>query len=482
MSKLIVLSNRVNLPNKQSPKAVAGGLAVALQEALAKDGGIWVGWNGQVVTNISDMPDTVNQFATEQHDKVTYVTTAFSPMQYEKYYCGYANNRLWAGMHDRTDLIVSSSEDFSVYQAVNRMFAKQLQQIAQPDDMIWIQDYHFFAVARHCRDLGMKQRIGFFLHIPFPQLWVWDFLTYGQTLINQLLDYDVVGLQTQQDAQNCVEVIEQLLPHAIQITQTNVRTLITHGNHTTLIQAYPIGINPVYIHKLASQLLSDQAVLKNLSSTITTILAVERLDYTKGIPERLQAFAAFLQRYPQYLEQIQLYQIACPSRLDIETYQQLRQQVHTLVEQINSQFATASWQPIIYQEDPVSHDNLMPLFRQCQICWVNSLKDGMNLVAKEYIAAQDEQNAGVLILSKNAGAAHQLQQAILVDPNSNDSMIEGLYQALTMTKQQRQQRHQSLLQGIYETDIDTWRAHFLTDLTHMDKPNNPMKETIKQPM
>lgn len=469
MSKLIVLSNRVNLPNKQSPKAVAGGLAVALQEALAKDGGIWVGWNGQVVTNISDMPDTVNQFSTEQHDKVTYVTTAFSPMQYEKYYCGYANNRLWAGMHDRTDLIVSSSEDFSVYQAVNRMFAKQLQQIAQPDDMIWIQDYHFFAVARHCRDLGMKQRIGFFLHIPFPQLWVWDFLTYGQTLIQQLLDYDVVGLQTQQDAQNCVAVIEQLLPHAIQITQTNACTLISHGNHTTLIQAYPIGINPVYIHKLASQPLSDQAVLKNLTSTITTILAVERLDYTKGIPERLQAFAAFLQRYPQYLERIQLYQIACPSRLDIQTYQQLRQQVHTLVEQINSQFATASWQPIIYQEDPVSHDNLMPLFRQCQICWVNSLKDGMNLVAKEYIAAQDEQNAGILILSKNAGAAHQLQQAILVDPTNNDSMIEGLYQALTMTKQQREQRHQSLLQGIYETDIDTWRAHFLADLTHMDK-------------
>ena len=469
MSKLIVLSNRVNLPNKQSPKAVAGGLAVALQEALAKDGGIWVGWNGQVVTNISDMPDTVNQFATEQHDKVTYVTTAFSPIQYEKYYCGYANNRLWAGMHDRMDLIVSSSEDFSVYQAVNRMFAKQLQQIAQPDDMIWIQDYHFFAVARHCRDLGMKQRIGFFLHIPFPQLWVWDFLTYGQTLINQLLDYDVVGLQTQQDAQNCVEVIEQLLPHAIQITQTNVHTLITYGNHTTLIQAYPIGINPVYIHKLASQPLSDQAVLKNLTSTITTILAVERLDYTKGIPERLQAFAAFLQRYPQYLERIQLYQIACPSRLDIETYQQLRQQVHTLVEQINSQFATARWQPIIYQEDPVSHDNLMPLFRQCQICWVNSLKDGMNLVAKEYIAAQDEQNAGILILSKNAGAAHQLQQAILVDPTTNDSMIEGLYQALTMTKQQREQRHQSLLKSIYETDIDTWRAHFLADLTHIDK-------------
>ncbi|KND22888.1 alpha,alpha-trehalose-phosphate synthase [Enhydrobacter aerosaccus] len=469
MSKLIVLSNRVNLPNKQSPKAVAGGLAVALQEALAKDGGIWVGWNGQVVTNISDMPDTVNQFATEQHDKVTYVTTAFSPMQYEKYYCGYANNRLWAGMHDRTDLIVSSSEDFSVYQAVNRMFAKQLQQIAQPDDMIWIQDYHFFAVARHCRDLGMKQRIGFFLHIPFPQLWVWDFLTYGQTLINQLLDYDVVGLQTQQDAQNCVAVIEKLLPHAIQITQTNARTLIAHGNHITLIQAYPIGINPVYIHKLASQPLSDQAVLKNLTSTITTILAVERLDYTKGIPERLQAFAAFLRRYPQYLERIQLYQIACPSRLDIQTYQQLRQQVHTLVEQINSQFATANWQPIIYQEDPVSHDNLMPLFRQCQICWVNSLKDGMNLVAKEYIAAQDEQNAGILILSKNAGAAHQLQQAILVDPTNNDSMIEGLYQALTMTKQQREQRHQSLLKSIYETNIDTWRAHFLADLTHMDK-------------
>lgn len=469
MSKLIVLSNRVNLPSKQSPKAVAGGLAVALQEALAKDGGIWVGWNGQVVTNISDMPDTVNQFATEQHDKVTYVTTAFSPIQYEKYYCGYANNRLWAGMHDRTDLIVSSSENFSVYQAVNRMFAKQLQQIAQPDDMIWIHDYHFFAVARHCRDLGMKQRIGFFLHIPFPQLWVWDFLTYGQTLIQQLLDYDVVGLQTQQDAQNCVAVIEQLLPHAIQITQTNGRTLIRHGNHTTLIKAYPIGINPVYIHKLASQPLSDQSVLKNLTSTITTILAVERLDYTKGIPERLQAFAAFLQRYPQYLERIQLYQIACPSRLDIQTYQQLRQQVHTLVEQINSQFATASWQPIIYQEDPVSHDNLMPLFRQCQICWINSLRDGMNLVAKEYIAAQDEQNAGILILSKNAGAAHQLQQAILVDPNSNDSMIEGLYQALTITKRQREQRHQSLLKTIYETDIDTWRAHFLADLTDMDK-------------
>lgn len=469
MPRLIVLSNRVNIPSGQSSKSVAGGLAVALQEALASDGGIWMGWNGKVLPT-DDM--ATNHFDSEQHNKVTYITTAFSKTQYEKYYCGYANNRLWAGLHDRTDLIASSSQDFMVYQAVNALFAKQLQQIAQPDDIIWVQDYHFFGVATHCRALGMTQRIGFFLHIPFPKLFVWQYLTYGSALIEQLIDYDVIGLQTEPDKQNCVDVIEQVLANtakdAIEIINDGDRTSIARQHHTSLVKAYPIGINPQHISQLAMQPVSGQIFPPQIDQSLITILAVERLDYTKGIAERLIAFEQFLQRHPHYIGQLQLYQIACPSRLDIQTYQQLQQHVHELVKRINHKFATPSWQPIVYQETPVSHEHLMPLFRQCEICWVNSLKDGMNLVAKEYVAAQDSQQAGILILSKNTGAAQQLKQAILVDPFDNDNMIAGLHQALNLTQQQKNQRHQQLLNNLFQEDIDHWRDDFLNDLTHAD--------------
>lgn len=469
MPRLIVLSNRVSMPSGQSSKSVAGGLAVALQEALANEGGIWMGWNGDVLPN----DDTaINHFKSEQHDKVTYITTSFSKTQYEKYYCGYANNRLWAGLHDRTDLIASSSEDFVVYQAVNALFAKQLQQIAKPDDMIWVQDYHFFGVATHCRALGMTQRIGFFLHIPFPKLTVWQYLTYGSALIEQLVDYDVIGLQTEHDKQNCINVIEQVLnnnaENTVDIVEDGTRSIVTRQHHTSLVKAYPIGINPKHISELATRQLSGNILPAQIDQRLTTILAVERLDYTKGIAERLIAFGEFLQRYPQYIGQLQLYQIACPSRLDIQTYQQLQQQVHGLVKQMNDKFATPAWQPIVYQEEPVSHENLMPLFRRCDICWVNSLKDGMNLVAKEYVAAQDSQQAGVLLLSKNTGAAQQLQQAILVDPFDNNSMIAGLYQALNLGQPEKNQRHQQLLDNLYQQNIDHWRDAFLNDLTRTD--------------
>lgn len=492
MSKLIVLSNRVNLPSGNAGKAIAGGLAVAIKEALAEEGGVWMGWNGTV------LPDdtTDGEFASEQHEKVTYVTTALTPTQYEKYYCGYANNRLWAGLHDRTDLIVSSSEDFAVYQAVNAMFAKALQTIAEPDDVIWVHDYHFFGVATQCRALGMQQRIGFFLHIPFPKQAVWEYLTHGKTLIGQLASYDVIGLQTVQDQQNCCQVMQQLLPAAAQrsvpqsdsqpdsldgpkseapgaqtwVTLNALNTVSSLHAHSALVKAYPIGVNPAHIRGLASQRANLPPLPAALNLALTTVIAVERLDYTKGIPERLQAFAEFLQRYPQYIGRIQLHQIACPSRLDIQAYQMLRTRVHALVAQINAAIGTNDWQPIVYQEQPVSHEALMPLLRICDICWVNSLKDGMNLVAKEYIAAQDDKTPGVLILSKNTGAAQQLQQAVLVDPHTMQSMIDGLYTAVTMPPPLRKQRHALLRDGLYQADINRWRDAFLRDLTDNNTP------------
>ena len=521
MSRLIVLSNRVKMPDNNP---MAGGLAVALQDVLIGNSVVWMGWNGEVIND--DNSSDANEFNSVKksagaiadlqgtNTQITYMTTAFSTEQYQHFYCGFANNVLWPLLHEQTALISQAPDDYAGYQAVNRLFARQLKQIIQPGDVIWVHDYHFLSVAYHCRKLGINNRIGFFLHIPFVALEFWQQLEQSAELIHHLAHYDVLGTQTQQGNANCLAVLQyylkgslmaehpvedcslkysflenNLLNHSsINILDTKPPVTKTHLSpgkelllnldlklqHSLLINAYPIGINVARIQQQVRHLSSSLPLdftkhithKKNIKTTTQQIIAVDRIDYSKGLLRRFSAYRDFLAQYPSYQNQLQLLQIACPSRLALPTYQRLYEEVKQAVYDVNQQFSSdkSTWQAINYSESVLNHKPLMTAFWQSDIGWVNSLKDGMNLVAKEYIAAQNPDNPGVLMLSRYAGAAEQMQAAVIIDPHQPDSMIEGLRTALTMPLEERQSRHQALLQGLYQDDLHAWQQRFLDDL------------------
>ena len=454
MSKLIVLSNRVSLPNPD--KSTAGGLAVALQDALNDIGGIWLGWNGEKIENHHDP-----NFSPTEYEGVEYITCPLTEAQYSGYYCGFANSTLWPAMHNRADLIEYQPEEFKIYQQVNRLFAHQLAQIAHPDDIIWVHDYHFLSVAHYCRELGMQNRIGFFLHIPFADLNIWNLLPAAHSLIQDLCQYDVIGLQTELDQKQCMDVCHHFLPS--QVIHSNV---LNYNNHQITIQCYPIGINPELIQKVAQQKKENPNPIFEFEDLIDqkTIISVDRIDYSKGLIERFNAFEEFLKNNPEYHKHITDLQIACPCRMDVPAYKNLYELIDSKVDFINHEFSQDNWQPINCSHETVAHDDLMKIYLQSDICWVNSLRDGMNLVAKEFIAAQDPDNPGILILSKYAGAAEKMSEAIIVDPENRGDMIKALKTALSMSKSERLERYKQLMQGLKSFDINDWRNAFLKDL------------------
>ena len=516
MSRLIVLSNRVKMPDNNP---MAGGLAVALQDILTGSSVIWMGWNGAIID--SSAAGEINSFSNYKqaslasscmqgaHTEVTYMTTALTTQQYQHFYCGFANNVLWPMLHEQPKLISQAPEDYAGYQAVNRLFAQQLKSIIQPDDVIWVHDYHFLSVAYHCKKLGIKNRIGFFLHIPFAPLAFWRQLAQSCELIKQLAHYDVLGTQTQQDKAHCLAVLQHYLKDSLlednvledslaknslldflpinvlyskqSVTRAHTASgtqlklhLELKPQHTLIINAYPIGVNVTKIQQQVSHVFSPLSLssIKHIQNNDTVkpisqrIIAVDRIDYSKGLLERFSGYRDFLQQYPAYQNQLQLLQIACPSRLDLSTYQRLYKEVKQAVYNINQQFLpnTDSWQAIDYSEEVLSHETVMTAFCQSDIGWVNSLQDGMNLVAKEYIAAQNPDNPGVLMLSRYAGAAEQMQAAVIIDPYQPKSIIKGLNTALTMTLGERKSRYQMLLQGLQQDNLHAWQQSFLDDL------------------
>lgn len=454
MSKLIVLSNRVNLPTDHHP---AGGLAVALQDALAENGGIWLGWNGEKIESKHEQ-----NFSYLKVNNVEYMTCPLTQREYDQYYCGFSNNTLWPAMHEREDLIEFKAEEFKTYQEVNRLFALELKKISNPDDMIWVHDYHFLSVAAYCRELGMKNRFGFFLHIPFADQTIWEKLPVATSLIKHLCQYDVIGLQTEDDQKKCLHMCQNLLK-----TPSSQSNSIEYENREVKIQCYPIGINPELIQKAANTKIDSKSKnifeFENLIAQ-KTIISVDRIDYSKGMLERFNALSEFLKLHPEYQKMITDLQIACPCRMDIPAYSHLFDQVQEKVIEINEEFSHDDWSPINCTNETVEHSQLMSIYRQSDICWVNSLKDGMNLVAKEFIAAQNENNPGVLILSKYTGAADQMPEAIIVDPKCSKSMMKALKKALVMSKTERLERYKYLMKGLKKFDINDWRNAFLKDL------------------
>lgn len=453
MSRLVVVSNRIAVPD--GTKASAGGLTVGIVDALKTTGGLWFGWNGEI-NEIGEDDEDMDLF---EQDNVTYASFGLNQNDYDLYYLQFSNAVLWPAFHYRLDLVNFQREAWEGYCNVNTLLANRLLPLLKPDDVLWIHDYHLLPFAAALRKLGVNNRIGFFLHIPFPTPEIFNALPPHNELLEMMCDYDLLGFQTESDRTaflECLSLMTQL--------QTDGKQHRAFGN-TFATEVYPIGIEPDSIKEMAEGPLPPKmAAMKKDLGDAKNIIACERLDYSKGLPERFLAYEALLENYPEHHGKIRYSQIAPTSRGDVQAYQDIRHQLETEAGRINGKYGTLGWTPLYYLNQHFDRRLLMKIFRLTDIGLVTPLRDGMNLVAKEYVAAQDPNDPGVLVLSRFAGAANELTSALIVNPYDRDEVAAALNQAATMPLNERISRYNDMMAVLRRNDISHWRKSYLKDL------------------
>lgn len=435
MARLVIVSNRVPAP-RPNKEEKAGGLAVALKDSLVGRPALWFGWSGHIGTstepNVHVSGDT------------TFCMLDLTEREHRLYYTGFSNAMLWPLLHYRVGLTEFRREELEGYRAVNEKFAKALMPLLRPDDMIWVHDFHMIPFGAALRALGAKQRIGFFLHVPFPPAALFDALPQGDGLLADLNAYDLVGLQTESDA-------------------VNLRDAMHDGAH---VAAFPIGMDAAGFAADATKAAARKEALR-LSDSLNgraLILGVDRLDYSKGLPERFKGFAALLKRFPEHRNQVTFLQVAPISRGDVAQYRALKRELDELAGRINGEHGDIDWNPIRWITRGVPRAQLAGFHRLARVGLVTPLRDGMNLVAKEFVAAQDPNNPGVLVLSRFAGAAAELKGAILVNPHDPEEIAEGLHAALTMDTAEAKTRWAMDMKTILGNSAAHWAERFIDAL------------------
>ena len=458
MKRLVVVSNRVA---DWTSGGKSGGLAVALQDALKIHGGLWLGWSGDIVED-----DQACEVSREHHDNVTLATMPLTENEYQNYYLGFSNSVLWPVFHYRLDLARFEPEHWKRYVSTVRRFAKALASLLQPDDVIWVHDYHLIPLAAELRALGVDQKIGFFLHIPFPAPDVLAAAPQHRELIRALFDYDLVGLQTHADVGNFGRFIYEAEDAAV-LPDGRLKL----EGKTVLAKSFPIGIDVDSFRAMARTDEADHHIQTLQRRTIASafVIGVDRLDYTKGIAERFRAFQRLVENYPGYRTSVTLMQIAPPTREEVLAYAEMREDLEQLSGHINGELGNYDWTPVRYIHRHIPRDTLAALLRGSQVGLVTPLRDGMNLVAKEYVAAQDDEDPGVLILSRFAGAAEEMKEALIINPYDIDEMVEAMNRALSMPLAERRERHQGLLERVRENDVSRWRTDFLDTLEAVNR-------------
>lgn len=452
--RLFVISNRVaDIDAPQS--ASAGGLAMAMSRALRTNGGIWMGWSGKTSRNREIAPRL------SRAGNITLARLDLSPRQVDEYYNGFANRTLWPLCHYRTNLVAYERSFREAYTDVNRTFAKAVQKLIQPDDVIWVHDYHLIPLGRELRALGVRNRIGFFLHIPWPAREVFITLPEHEELVWSMFAYDLVGFQTHSSLDAFKDYVTTELGAV-----SGANLLADRFGRKLIAKSYPIGIDPSEFHELKS---SKEAChrfdqLRSSLGDRKLIVGVDRIDYTKGLIHKFAAYTHFLERFERHRHQTQLLQIGQPSRDMVEDYQALGEQLITEAGRINGTHGQLDWTPLQYHTRSYPRDALAGIYRAADVALVTPLRDGMNLVAKEFIAAQDPDDPGVLILSRFAGAAEQLTDALLVNPHSHEQCAEAIMHAIEMPRDQRIRRWRALYDNISRQDLGGWVESFLADL------------------
>ncbi|WP_016833153.1 alpha,alpha-trehalose-phosphate synthase (UDP-forming) [Herbaspirillum lusitanum] len=457
MSRLVVVSNRLADPRKPA----AGGLAVALGETLKRTGGLWFGWSGKVV---EDGTPGEGALHINQAGPVTLAELDLCTEDHDAYYRGYANGVLWPVFHYRLDLAHFESGHLGGYRRVNQLFARKLMPLLKPDDLIWIHDYHLIPLAAELRAMGCGNRVGFFLHIPLPPPQILAAIPSHEWLMRALFAYDLVGFQTEADLQHFSNYVKaEATAETVGVSQFRA------FNSTVQAKAFPIGIDVDDFQRLgrAREARETFENTRKEYSRRRLLIGVDRLDYSKGLPHRIRAFRELLQQYPENRHSATLLQVASPSREDVDAYADIQRELESLCGSINGDFGDFEWMPIRYMHRTVARKRLPGLYRACAVALVTPLRDGMNLVAKEFVAAQDEEDPGVLVLSRFAGAAEQMKEALLVNPYDTHGTAQAIQHALQMPLQERKERHAALLATIRKYDVHWWCNSFLETLTNV---------------
>jgi len=454
MQRLIVVSNRVASPEPGT--APSGGLAVGIAGMLARSGGVWIGWNGRV----TDGEGGAMAVTTVSRD-VSYATFDLSKADHGAYYNGFSNETLWPLLHYRLDLTRFDAAQHDAYRKVNRLFARRVRELLGPDDIVWAHDYHLIPLARCLREMGVERPIGFFLHTPFPPRQIAASMPRHKEVFRDLAAYDLVGFQTEGD-RDCfldyvrVELGGALLPDG---------RFFAQGRYGRA-DVFPIGLDLDNVIGMAERAESSPRVarLRKRFADRDLVIGVDRLDYTKGIAERFRAFAEMLSRRGEAARRASLLQIAQPTRMDVPNYVRLRDQASRLAGEINARHSDLDGVAIHLLNRSFARETLAGLYRTSRAGLVTPFRDGMNLVAKEYVAAQRPDDPGVLVLSRFAGAAHELDAALLVNPHDVGEMAGALEKALTMRQGERAERWTTMMGALRRNTIDDWCGRFVLEL------------------
>jgi len=448
-----LVSNRVVDPNAEGP--IEGGLASALLQAVKTSGAVWVGTRVQQSNPDRKEPLT----ALANIGAGTAARVDLPGALYQQFYRGFANSGLWPALHSRPDLIRANDDDYKAYREINRMLAVALRPLVQADARIWVHDYHFLTLAEELRRLNIACPVGFFLHTPFPARTAFVSMPHHRELVRAMLKYDLIGFQTDEDKAHFAGYVEHELAMAL---DANSRVAGTNAR----LASFPIGIDVQAFAEgaLKAAARPDIARLRASLQASQLAIGVDRIDYSKGLENRIRAFDRLFHTAPDLKRRVSLLQIALPSRADIPTYDKLRVRLAALVSETNGRHGEVDWTPIRYLNKGFAQWTLAGLYRTAQIGVVTPLNDGMNLVAKEYVAAQNPLNPGVLVLSQFAGAARQLDAALLVNPHDTDAMAGAIHHALSMSPDERRERWDSMMAVLRENDIDDWFNNFLTAL------------------
>jgi trehalose 6-phosphate synthase len=447
---LVVVSNRVARANGSEP--MTGGLAAALLPVVEKSGAIWVGSSGRVRDGAQKDP-----FAEiEALGAGALAMLDLPAAHYAGYYEGFANSALWPALHSRPDLIRVSHDDYQSYREVNAFMARALLRFRKPETAFWIQDYHFLALGAELRDLGVGRPIGFFLHTPWPSRATIGSVPHHRELIEAMLAYDLIGFQTADDQTNFLSYLTSDL--GLQVHDG----VVTSPYGTSRCEVFPIGIDADKFALQAAKAVShpDVSRLRKSLNGEKLVIGVDRLDYSKGLINRISAFDRMLTLQPALQRSVSLLQIATPSRGTIEAYGNLQGELARLVSDVNGRLGEADWTPIRYLNKGFRQTVLAGLYRTAQVGLVTPLQDGMNLVAKEYVAAQNPVDPGVLVLSKFAGAANELDTALLVNPHDIDGMARAIATALSMPLIERRMRWEAMMEKLRVNSIQRWFADF----------------------
>jgi trehalose 6-phosphate synthase len=452
--RLVVVSNRVG--PIASDNAGQGGLVVALRAALEEAGGLWFGFSG----SISERPSLIPALTTV--GEVTAATLDLSRRDFDEYYIGYANRVLWPLFHYRPSLIGYSRRDAAGYVRVNETFARALLPMLRPNDLVWVHDYHLIPFAAALRRLGWRGPLGFFLHTPFPAAELLRLLPNHSELVAGLCAYDLIGFQTATDLQG----FRDFLLHRAGGQDLGQGMLHAFGR-TLRAAVFPIGIDVAGIAGLAAAAEGSRQT-RRLRESIrdrSLIIGVDRLDYSKGLPARFAAYAHMLEHYRDIRGRTVFLQIAPPSRADVPEYREIRRTLEAATGSINGRYAEFDWTPLRYLNKSFNHRVLTGFYRASRIGLVTPFRDGMNLVAKEYVASQSPDDPGALVLSCFAGAADELGEAIIVNPHDREGVAEAIVKGLDMPAGERKERWAAMMTTLRRNDIDTWRRRFLAALT-----------------